>query len=469
MLTTLIVWLAACTDSKDDTAGEGTSDDSATPDDSATDDSGTNKGDDSGTDDSGTDDSGTDDSGCAKIDWYQDVDKDGYGAGTATSACKAPGPDWVETAGDCDDALPEVNPDATEICNTIDDDCDKAIDDEDDSVVPITWYTDADGDGYGDPTGKSFEACTGAVGYAPEDAKHPPDCNDGDSTVYPGAPELCDDIQTDCNTKAFEGDVGVATWYPDSGGVEDWTADMTGKYGSPATVEITDGGELVICDGTWYVAITVRATNATITGLHGSEFTTLSGGDIARPLWVNQNYATVLAQGMRLIEGNDCVGAAVSTASSYSCMGGGASWGNSTDVTLTLRDVRIEENAPTIGSAMGAILLGSGNLLALEDTTIANNATPAIWGQETPITCTATDVKTDAGVWGNTDGIFMWNPFSTDPVIIQSEGCDWEGSGGKFAPYSDVAMQNMAGDYVTYDFADDAYFLCDVSLAACAK
>ena len=47
----------------------------------------------------------------------------------------------------------DVNPDASEVCDTIDNDCDANIDDADDSLdasTGSTFYTDADGDGEGD-------------------------------------------------------------------------------------------------------------------------------------------------------------------------------------------------------------------------------------------------------------------------------------------------------------------------------
>jgi hypothetical protein len=128
MVTALLLFLVACDGgSKDDSSGGGgTGDDSATPDDT-----GTEVPDDSAT---------GDDSGCPEVAWYQDGDKDGFGTGDPTMACDAPGQDWVRTDGDCDDALAEVSPEATETCNAIDDDCDAAIDDKDDSVDAPTWY-----------------------------------------------------------------------------------------------------------------------------------------------------------------------------------------------------------------------------------------------------------------------------------------------------------------------------------------
>ena len=55
---------------------------------------------------------------------------DGFGdAGSTTLACTVP-PGYAENDDDCDDTDPAINPDATEICNGVDDDCDGSIDED---------------------------------------------------------------------------------------------------------------------------------------------------------------------------------------------------------------------------------------------------------------------------------------------------------------------------------------------------
>ena len=59
------------------------------------------------------------------------------------------GDGFTEDGGDCDDDDAAVGPDADELCNGADDDCDDQIDN--DAVDSTTWWNDGDGDGYGDP------------------------------------------------------------------------------------------------------------------------------------------------------------------------------------------------------------------------------------------------------------------------------------------------------------------------------
>ena len=63
--------------------------------------------------------------------WYVDSDGDGYGLDSLqTESCTRP-EGYTDQVGDCNDNNEKIHPEAFEICNDDDDDCDGLIDDAD--------------------------------------------------------------------------------------------------------------------------------------------------------------------------------------------------------------------------------------------------------------------------------------------------------------------------------------------------
>ena len=76
--------------------------------------------------------------------------------------------DGFTACSDCDDADPQRNPEAAEVCDFIDNDCDGMVDEG----------FDMDRDGW--------KTCDG-------------DCDDSDEETFPDAPEICDGADNDCD------------------------------------------------------------------------------------------------------------------------------------------------------------------------------------------------------------------------------------------------------------------------------
>lgn len=74
-----------------------------------------------------------------------------------------------------------------------------------------TWYRDADGDGYGD-SGDTQQACSAPAGYVATSG----DCDDTDNSIYPGASEVCDGVDNDCDASVDEG--VLTTFFRDADG-----------------------------------------------------------------------------------------------------------------------------------------------------------------------------------------------------------------------------------------------------------
>lgn len=123
-----------------------------------------------------------------------DDDGDGY--------CEAPVTPCTDGSlnGDCDDNNPFVHPAAQELCaDTIDNNCNTQINEPGASDCRI-FYFDGDSDSFGIDSTQC--RCTALDPY---DADNDDDCNDANANVYPGATELPDGLDNNCNLTADEG------------------------------------------------------------------------------------------------------------------------------------------------------------------------------------------------------------------------------------------------------------------------
>lgn len=138
---------------------------------------------------------------CSQVSTYfADSDGDGFGNGSVSlSACAAP-PGYALNGLDCDDNNHQIHPNAPEICNYQDDNCNQQTDEG----VLLTFYLDNDGDGFGDTLLDTLD-CSSPQGYVAQGG----DCNDTLASIHPGATEICNQIDDNCNGQIDEGCTSV--------------------------------------------------------------------------------------------------------------------------------------------------------------------------------------------------------------------------------------------------------------------
>jgi len=107
--------------------------------------------------------------------------------------------------GDCDDNDPNNYPGNQEVCDGQDNDCDTLVDADDPSCIGLqTYYQDADSDSYGNPQ-VSMDACSQPQGYVLDNT----DCDDTNAAINPGAQEVCNGIDDDCDGLVDDDDPDV--------------------------------------------------------------------------------------------------------------------------------------------------------------------------------------------------------------------------------------------------------------------
>ena len=295
-------------------------------------------------------------------------------------------------------------------------------------TAPLTWYADADGDGYGasdapteaceapantvaDATdcddadsavhpgadelcGGADENCDGLLDDGAVDAEtwyvdrdedgfgdpeeplvscdqlathvaNGDDCDDANAMVYPGSAELCDGVDNDCDPTTLE--AGLATFIDEDGVAHDYTSILAGSESAVSTPVFDEPGSLMVCAGTWYTNLEIAA-DLDIIGVGGPTDVILDGGGQLSVVSVKTDALTVYISDLAIIHGDG--DPSLDPSEQGAAYGGAVSClGVEAPPEITLEGVLLSANEADNGGAIAAFVCD----IRLESSQITSN------------------------------------------------------------------------------------------------
>lgn len=391
-----------------------------------------------------------DDDAIDQLIWFRDMDEDGFGNVYDTKeSCVVP-VGYVEEGSDCNDGNALVHPEAQEICNYIDDDCDTLFDDADEDIDWTTgtvFYLDSDGDGFGIEE-NTLQRCAIPIGYAEVSQ----DCNDGDASIHPLATEVCDGIDNDCSTETVEdGLITVSI----GGAVSNVSMAQTYVVAQPQ--------EIYFCSGTHSVSI-ISDSDLTIQGIGSVELSPLlnyvveqeEGSFIAKDVHIH---------GSVLLNDSSSTWEHVSlTSTSQTALQieGGSLQAQSLSITGSVGGLSILQGDASLedsiveGTTENAGIYAVESTVALIDSVVQNNIAGGVQLQNSDMTCVGQSSANYGLLYNESFGLSMDNTstfIATTCDVLENSPQDIQNADSVYFAGEDgnyTCAQGMCGSSIAY-------------------